>query len=152
MKRIVAKVLSYGAFAYLVAVSAQGASMSDEPLYQTFEFGNFGHGAVTAVQITYGALTLPRGFAHKNFGPVNRVTTAESEVSRVPESVTIRWTSADAQRHEVVAPIRSVVHDRSCLHGFRFAFVDDHVDIYLISRVRDCSKLLDTKETKVFPP
>jgi len=46
--------------------------------------------------------------------------------------------------------MRSFIQDAACFHGFQFFFVDDHVDIYLVSRKYDCSKLLDVEKTKVF--
>ena len=40
----------------------------------------------------------------------------------------------------------------ACFHGFRFVFVNDHVDIYLLKRKYDCTKLLDLEQIKVYPP
>lgn len=141
-----------GILLLLGSLCAMGGPMRNERVFQAFEFGNYGQGSVTGVEIAYGPITIPRGTAHRDYEPVHRVLTRETEVISVPESAAIRWTSADGQHHEVTAPMRSFIQDASCFHGFRFQFVDDHVDVYLISRVGDCAKLLNTKLTKVFPP
>jgi hypothetical protein len=70
----------------------------------------------------------------------------------VPNTATIRWTSADGQRHEVVAPIRSFFQDTAHLYGFRFFFVDDHVDIYLLKNRNPGPGMPDIERIKVFPP
>ena len=151
MKRTALEVLRFGALACLGVICAQAAPMTTKPIYQSFEFVNNGQGAVSGVEVIYGSVALPRGVANKNF-PSHMIPMTESEVVPVPDTATIRWFSADGQRHEVVAPVRSFIHDAACFHGFRFLFVDDHVDIYLVRRMYDCTKLLDLERIKVYPP
>ena len=151
MKRAAVEVFRFGVLACLAAICAQAATMTTEPLYQRFEFRNDGQSAVTGVTVVYGAATLPRGGRPRDF-PYHMLTLSESEVVPVPDSATIRWTSADGQHHEIVAPVRKFIDNIACFHGFRFVFVNDHVDIYLLKRKYDCTKLLDLEQIKVYPP
>jgi len=141
-----------GAFALLSAICAEAAPMTAEPVFQSFQFGNRGQGVVQDVEILYGGRTLPRGVMNKTFKPSEWKLLSEAEVVPIPDEATIRWTSADGQHHQVVAPVRSFIKDAACFHGFQFVFIDDHVDIYLVQRKYDCTKILELEHTKVYPP
>jgi hypothetical protein len=133
------------------ACAASGATMSTNPVFQSIEYGNGGHGVVKNVAIVYGSISLPAGRAsNKTLAASPLATVYEAFTVTVPESVTIRWTSADGQDHEVIAPARSIIRDAACFHGFQFFFVDDHVDVYLLNRKYDCSKVLDVERIKVY--
>jgi hypothetical protein len=134
------------------AAWAQVDSMTTKPILQAFEFGNDGEGVVVGVTVDYSGVSLPAGGEHKRFGPHHGPTVSEVRELPVPDTATIRWTSADGQRHEVVAPIRSFTHDTAHLFGFRFFFVDDHVDIYLLRNRHPGSGMPDIERIKVFPP
>ena len=151
MKRAAVEVFRFGVLACLAVICAQAATMTTKPLFQRFEFVNGGQGAVNGVEVIYGAATLPRGGRPRNF-PQDMLTLSDSEVVPVPDSATIRWTLADGQHHEIVAPVRKFIDNIACFHGFRFVFVNDHVDIYLLKRKYDCTKLLDLEQIKVYPP
>ena len=132
------------------AACAWAGTMTTEPVFHNLEFGNDGKGVVRDVAVTYGDIRVPAGNAHKVFGPNHMATVTEVRTLPVPENATIEWSSADGQHHEATAPMRSLIQDPNCFHGFRFFFVDDHVDIYLLSRKHDCSKVLDVGRTKVY--
>lgn len=117
---------------------------------QIFEFGNDGHGIVRDVKVHYGSLVIPSGTAHSEFDPNHMTPVSEAWDAVIPESAEIHWVSAGGSAHDVTAPIRSFVLKPSCFDGFRFMFVDDHVDLYIINRKGDCTKLFDVETTKVF--
>ncbi|HZR34417.1 MAG TPA: hypothetical protein VFA75_03500 [Nevskia sp.] len=142
--------LSILAVACVSVACAEREATTPKPVFQRLEVGNDGVGVVQNVVIAYGALTVPAGTMHRTFSPSHMPVVSESWTISVPERVAISWTSADGQSHDVVAPMRSFIQDAACFHGFQFFFVDDHVDIYLVSRKYDCSKLLDVEKTKVF--
>lgn len=124
--------------------------MTTEPVFQRIEVGNDGVGVVQNVVISYGTLTVPAGSMHRTLSPSHMPVISESWTISVPENVAIHWTSADGKPHEAVAPVRDFIRDAGCFHGFQFFFVDDHVDIYLLTRKYDCSKLLDVEKIKVY--
>ena len=97
-----------------------------------------------------GSITIPRGTASMDYVPVHDVLTQEAEVVSVPETAVIRSTSADGQHHEVSAPMRSFTQNATCFFGFRFQFMDDHVEIYMITHQNPCRQLQGKKSTKVF--
>jgi len=45
------------------ACAASGATMSTNPVFQSIEYGNGGHGVVKNVAIVYGSISLPAGRA-----------------------------------------------------------------------------------------
>jgi hypothetical protein len=150
VKRVVFAVFRFGVFASLAAMCAQCTTMTTRPVYQRFEFRNGGRG-VNDVEVVYGAVTLPRGGRPRSF-PYQMLTLSESEVVPIPDTATIRWTSADGLHNEIVAPVRTFIDDIRCFHGFEFRFVDDQLEIYRLKRMYDCTKLLDLERIKVYPP
>lgn len=129
---------------------AQAELAMDRAVFQRFEFGNDGHEAVHGVKIHYGRIVIPSGTANGDYEPSHMTAVSESQTVPVPESADVRWISGDGREHDVTIPIRSLVDNPSCFHGFRFFFVDDHIDIYMLSRKRDCSHIVEIERTKVY--
>ena len=121
---------------------------------QTFEFGNDGQGVIADPRIQYGKFIIPSRTGNNKFSPNHAATYSEGMTVPVPQTAEIRWTSADGKMHTVNAPIGKFVANSECFYGFRFMFVDDHVDVYIINRTIDCGRFLNIERTKVFssPP
>jgi hypothetical protein len=63
----------------------------------------------------------------------------------------VSWYSRDGKLHSVAVPTRELIKDWSVFVGFKFFFVDDHLDVYLLTnRAQRVDKYLDVIETKVF--
>jgi hypothetical protein len=135
---------------FCLSSCARIAIESKSPFYQTLEFGNDGSEKVTGINVRYGERDFPSWTASSELPPNHRVMKSESGNFVLPDFAEIVWIAADGKSHRATAPIRSFVHDPSCFHGFRFFFVDHHIDIYLITRRYDCSKMIDVAREKVF--
>ena len=135
--------------AFLLAGCVSAETNMVGGVFQRFEFGNDGEGIVRNVRIMYDNLEFPTT-VQKDFGPDHVVVFSESLEIPVPESAELHWTEANGKQHNVYAPIRSMVKNPACFHGFRFFFVDDHVDIYILNRKGDCKHMQGVDTTKVF--
>ncbi|HEX9146621.1 MAG TPA: hypothetical protein VGA09_20310 [Candidatus Binatia bacterium] len=123
----------------------------ERKIYQTFEIGNDGKEVVRDFKIVYGELTMPHGTNFDEIPPVHRPIRSESQVVAIPEIAEVSWHSADGRKHNISVPVRSLITDLSVFYGFRFFFVDDRLDVYLISaKVPKTSGYTDTVATKVF--
>lgn len=138
----------------VVALSTVGCVRAEMAMsgkvFQMFEFGNDGKGEVHDVRIQYGSFVIPTGTANSDYKPSHMMAVSESLTVPIPESAKIHWISADSKVHDITAPIRSFVENPQCFYGFRFFFVDEHVDIYVLNRTGDCSRLQGVERTKVF--
>lgn len=137
-------------FLFSMVVSCAGADgISGGARFQSFDFGNDGVGNITGGRIQYGRIKLPTGRDFDN-PPLHRTTFSETITIPVPETALITWRSQDGHSYAVDAPIRSLIRDPGIFYGFKFYFVDDHVDIYLTERINNPGPYLDVKYTKIY--
>lgn len=119
--------------------------------YQTFEIGNDGKDVVRDFKIVYGELTIPHGTNFDEIPPVHRPIGVESRVVAIPETAEASWQAADGSKHHVRVPVRALINDLSVFYGFKFFFVDDHLDVYLLTeKTRRTSPYPEIVTTKVF--
>jgi hypothetical protein len=79
------------------------------------------------------------------------VARSESQEIPIPKIASISWYSGDGKFHEARVPIQDLIEDFSTFYGFKFYFVDDHLDVYvLINAKRMDPKFLRIIEKKVF--
>lgn len=150
MKVRVPRMIMLAAAALLAAGCVRAEGVMSGKVFQRFEFGNDGQGEVRFVKVQYGKFVIPTGTANSDYKPSHMVAVSESLVIPIPETAEVSWISENGKQHDVTAPIRSFVDSPSCFHGFRFFFVDNHVDIYVLNRTGDCSRLQGVERTKVF--
>jgi hypothetical protein len=123
----------------------------DKSRYQRFEIGNDGKEIIRNFKIVYGKLTIPHGTNFDEIPPAHRTIGSESQVVPIPATAEVSWHSADGKMHSVSVPVRELITDMSVFYGFKFFFVDDRLDVYLISEKRPRrSEYLETVATKVF--
>lgn len=136
-----------------VGVSCMSAAHDfDKKRYQRFEIGNDGVGVVRDFKIVYGELTMPHGTNLDELPPIHRPIRSESQVVAIPEIAEVSWYSADGKMHNAIVPVRESIKDLSSFYGYRFYFVDDHLDVYLLSqKTPKTSEYLQITRTKVFP-
>lgn len=122
----------------------------DGEIYQQFEIGNSGDGSVRNFKITYGSITFPGGTNFTEIPPVGGTSRSEGHVVQLPELAQVTWESADGLKHQVNVPARSLVRDLSHFYGWQFLFVDDHLDVYLLSKDRSSTVFSFRSAEKVF--
>jgi hypothetical protein len=126
-------------------------------VFQSILVGNGGKGAVTNPQIIFAGISLinieQKSFAAPKEG-WHGVAPMVSETMDLPlpETAEVSWESADNQSHTVFVPIKNLVRDRNVFYGFRFVFIDDYVDVYLIEKrqFKVPTSNVSTVETKAF--
>lgn len=122
-----------------------------EKVYQRFEIGNAGTKPVRNVKIVYGDLTIPHGSNFYELPAIQGTLRSESQVVPVPDVATVSWHSGDGGKHEAVVPIRQSIRDFSRFYGWKFYFVDKHVNVYLISRKSPASsRYLELVDEQVY--
>jgi hypothetical protein len=126
-------------------------SSPGQPMFQSFEFENDGIGAIDEVRISYSGFDLPT-IRNPHFNPFHRVAFSETMTIPIPEQIPIHWVSNDSVRHDISVKFRDLVKDKTIFYGFKFNFVDDHVEIYLVEKLPSRTQYLNLKRTKVFPP
>lgn len=87
--------------AFLIAVSTSGCATMEVQDY-TFEIRGVGD-LVKDVSVDYGAIAVTRKQLAKSGGG------GWTQPMRVPETLNVKWTTTDGQRHEVTAPIKAKV-------------------------------------------
>lgn len=150
MKTRLSKMMIVAIVAMLTVGCVRAEMAMSGKVLQMFEFGNDGKGEVHDVRIQYGNFVIPTGTANSDYKPSHMIAVSEDLTVPIPESAEIHWISADSKVHDITAPIRSFVENPPCFYGFRFFFVDDHVDVYVLNRTGDCSRLQGIERTKVF--
>jgi hypothetical protein len=140
--------------ASLACTGAFGMSLNkafDEGRFQRISVGNDGQGEVRDFKIVYGDFVIPHGTNFEKIGPIHGVARSESQNISIPEVASVSWHSADGKFHEISVPIQNLIEDLPSFYGFKFYFVDDHLDVYLLSRAeRIDPKFLRIVEKKVF--
>lgn len=129
---------------------AMGSLDRDRVVFHSLQFGNDGTSVVTNVRVNYGGKVFPEGFAHHTYDPNHQMTFSESHALPVPQVATVFWTSADGRDHKVEVPVGSLIEDAKRFAGFRFFFVDDHVDVYVRYKKPGWPKILDVDIKKSY--
>jgi len=124
----------------LLSLQSRGGLHADElpanPIFQGFDLQNDGLQPVTEVKIVYGSYVFPTGFQSPIVGVAKFKGTPgfhQTATVSVPKTALIHWKSFDNQTHEVEVPIRSLVLDWKMFRGFKFTFIDDHVELSVTS-------------------
>lgn len=107
-------------------------------IFQSFDLQNDGAHTVTDVKIQYGDYVLPIGFQSPivsvpRFKGLSGFHQTASVL--VPETAKIHWKSFDNKVHDVEVPIRSLIMDWNTFHGFKFTFIDDHVELSIANHL-----------------
>lgn len=121
-----------------------------EEIFQQFEIGNSGKGFISDFRLIYGDITFPSGSNFTGMPAVGGTSHSEGRIVGIPEMAHVTWDSADGLKHEANVPIRSFIKDLSHFYGWQFLFVDDHLDVYLLSKDRSSTVFSFRSATKVF--
>ncbi len=121
-------------------------------VFQSIEVGNDGRTSVHGVSILYGSDELIRGPARQQYpaGNAGLYSSSEGLTGVIPEQTKLHWVTEDDAAHDVTIQTRSLVRDFATFYGFRFYFVDEHVDVYLAEKVPNRSHHLSVKYSKVY--
>lgn len=138
-----------GAF---IGSATAGMLFGDRTVFQRIEVSNDGRSNVSHVSVLYGTQELIPGTARRTYPAGNAAlnTYSQGMDSIIPERTHVQWETEDGTSHEATIATHSLVRDFRAFYGFRFWFVDDHVDVYLIERVPNPSHYLSLKYTKVY--
>jgi len=117
----------------LVAGCASERAQANRALYHHIEIGNAGVAVVRQFRIAYGDVIFPGGSNFEEIPPVHRTISSEGRVVPVPIVAEVSWFSADGVKHQVSVPIRQLMQRSRHFYGWKFYFVDDRLDVYLLS-------------------
>ncbi len=68
----------------------------------------------------------------------------------IPESADVMWRTGNGNVHYAHIPVRSRISDIENFYGVKFLFVDDHVDLYFIYKIKNSTMYLNLQYTKVY--
>jgi hypothetical protein len=82
--------------------------------------------------------------------PIGAPSESQGRVIAIPEVAQVMWESEDGLKHEADIPIRSLIKDFSNFYGWQFLFVDDRLDVYILSKNRSSTAFSFRTAEKVF--
>lgn len=105
---------------------------------------------VKNIRIQYGEGLFPFGSDRYGLRPDHLPHGSDTFTAPIPEFANVQWESEVGNHFHARVPMRSLIKDTRCFYGFRFSFVENQLDIYVLNKKYDCNKLIELDRIKVY--